>query len=258
MSQWGYNKNNGPDNWFKFYSIAKEGKRQSPIDIVTNKAKYDSQLQSCPFDVKYKCETNMELSNTGHSVKAQMSQKGSELTGGPLKDTYVLEQFHLHWGSQEGKGSEHTIDGVEYDAELHLVHYNTKYGDFGSAANKPDGLAVFGFMVKVGKSHEGFGKLSNGMKSVAPQGGKTAVDSFDPKCLFSEKDLSSYWAYLGSLTTPPLFESVTWIVFKNPMEISQEQMDDLRSLKNCEGCDMVNNYRPPQPLEGRVVSCSFH
>lgn len=36
-----------------------------------------------------------------------------------------------------------------FSAELHLVHYNSKYGDFGSAADKPDGLAVLGIFLKV-------------------------------------------------------------------------------------------------------------
>lgn len=34
--------------------------------------------------------------------------------------------------------------------QLHLVHWNAeKYSSFGEAADKPDGLAVIGFMVKV-------------------------------------------------------------------------------------------------------------
>ena len=45
-----------------------------------------------------------------------------ELTGGPLGDRkYRLEQFHLHWGGQEGRGSEHTVDGKMYDAEVRRV-----------------------------------------------------------------------------------------------------------------------------------------
>ena len=35
-------------------------------------------------------------------------------------------QMHAHWGSCAGHGSEHTVDGKQYDAELHIVHFNTK------------------------------------------------------------------------------------------------------------------------------------
>ena len=33
------------------------------------------------------------------------------ISGGPLMERYILNQFHLHWGSQTGQGSEHTVDG---------------------------------------------------------------------------------------------------------------------------------------------------
>ena len=36
-----------------------------------------------------------------------------------------------------------------FSAELHLVHFNTKYGSFGDAVDKPDGLAVLGILLKV-------------------------------------------------------------------------------------------------------------
>lgn len=36
--------------------------------------------------------------------------------------------------------------------------------------------------------------------------------------------MSKYWAYEGSLTNPPLHESVTWIVFKEPIEMSADQV----------------------------------
>ena len=41
-----------------------------------------------------------------------------ELTGGPLQNTYRLEQFHFHWGETDSRGSEHTIDGKEYPSEV--------------------------------------------------------------------------------------------------------------------------------------------
>ena len=78
----------------------------------------------------------------------------------------------------------------------------------------------------------------------------------------------SYWTYDGSLTTPPLFETVTWIVFKKPMAVSKEQLDIMRNLKCNSPCSghrtfanfnpnedipMIDNYRPPQPINDRIV-----
>ena len=46
-----------------------------------------------------------------------------------ISGNFELAQFHFHWGSSTGsKGSEHTMFGNQFDAELHLVHYNTKCG----------------------------------------------------------------------------------------------------------------------------------
>ena len=37
------------------------------------------------------------------------------LSGGPLEGTYQLAQFHAHWGGENSRGSEHTVDGkVKY------------------------------------------------------------------------------------------------------------------------------------------------
>ena len=40
------------------------------------------------------------------------SSSGAAITGGSLgTDVYNLGEFQLHWGSKEGQGSEHTING---------------------------------------------------------------------------------------------------------------------------------------------------
>lgn len=43
------------------------------------------------------------------------------LSGGPLTESYILEQFHCHWGQDCSCGSEHTIDGKTFAAEVRIV-----------------------------------------------------------------------------------------------------------------------------------------
>uniref|UniRef100_A0A8C0DZ98 Carbonic anhydrase 1 n=1 Tax=Balaenoptera musculus TaxID=9771 RepID=A0A8C0DZ98_BALMU len=121
---------------------------------------------------------------------------------------------------------------------LHIVHWNSaKYSSFAEAASQADGLALIGVLVK---------------------GKKAPFTNFDPSVLLpSSRD---YWTYLGSLTHPPLYESIIWIIKEN-ISISSEQLAQFRSLlSNVEGDKEVpikHNNRPPQPLKGRTVKASF-
>ena len=54
----------------------------------------------------------------------------------------------------------------------------------------------------------------------------TIPGSLDPTSLLPES--KAYWTYLGSLTTPPFLESVIWIVFKNAIEMSHEQLEQVK------------------------------
>lgn len=55
-----------------------------------------------------------------------------------------------------------------------------------------------------------------------PQGQQTTFLNFDPKNLLPAS--LNFWTYEGSLTTPPLYESVTWIVLKDPISVSSAQV----------------------------------
>ena len=74
--------------------------------------------------------------------------KGSSLIGANLENPYNLVQFHFHWGSEDSLGSEHAVNGEKADAELHLVHLNSKYSDVTEALANKDGLAVLGIFLK--------------------------------------------------------------------------------------------------------------
>ena len=46
---------------------------------------------------------------------------------GGLNGSYEFAQAHLHWGSKDNAGSEHTIDGKHYPMEMHLVFWNKQF-----------------------------------------------------------------------------------------------------------------------------------
>ncbi|XP_025076363.1 carbonic anhydrase 2-like isoform X2 [Pomacea canaliculata] len=259
MAHWGYGSTNGPSSWSHHYPAAR-GERQSPINIATGKAKYDTKLVEKPLKIDYHPEECMCLENNGHTFKANCKEK-STLTGGPLgDDEYRLIQFHLHWGGKDDRGAEHTIDGKVYAAELHLVHWNTsKYKTFEEAVDKQDGLAVLCMFIKVGNSHPGFELLCKDFDRIKCKGKSCSIDEHFSPAVLLPNDTSRYWTYPGSLTTPPCFESVTFILFQETLEFSPEQLAALRSLKfgDESSDDMVDNFRPCCYIGTRTVRASF-
>nr|4CNV_A Chain A, CARBONIC ANHYDRASE 2 [Bos taurus] len=251
---WGYGKHNGPEHWHKDFPIA-DGERQSPVDIDTKAVDQDPALK--PLALVYGEATSDRMVNNGHSFNVEYddSEDKAVLKDGPLTGTYRLVQFHFHWGSSDDQGSEHTVDRKKYAAELHLVHWNTKYGDFGTAAQQPDGLAVVGVFLKVGDANPALQKVLDALDSIKTEGKSTDFPNFDPGSLLP--NVLDYWTYPGSLTTPPLLESVTWIVLKEPISVSSQQMLKFRTLNfNAEGEPellMLANWRPAQPLKDRQV-----
>merc|ERR1711962_1402609 len=56
----------------------------------------------------------------------------------------------------------------------------------------------------------------------------------------ADKTMSTYWSYMGSLTTPGCSEAVTWVVFHRTLPIAQVQANAFASL-------YTNNYRESRP-----------
>lgn len=255
---WGYSEEDGPHTWAVNYPLA-AGKAQSPINIVRTSAEYDKDLEDTPLQFQYTGDDGYTVVNTGESFKVDLKHN-SELEGGPLTGCYRLEQFHFHWGSDDDRGSEHTIDGKAYAAELHLVHWNfTKYNSFSAAVSRPDGLAVVGVMIQAGEENQGFKELEDTLKLVKVGGQSCKIPKrFNPSNLLPE-DTRDFWTYHGSLTTPPCYESVQWIVLKEPVQYSSKQLQALRSLKKSifDNECIQNNFRPPVPVGIRKVRASF-
>ncbi|XP_025056025.1 carbonic anhydrase 1 [Alligator sinensis] len=252
---WGYEGSNGPDQWHKLYPIA-SGDHQSPIDIKTKGVNKDPSLGR--LQITWNSGTCKEIINVGHSFHVNFEDKDNQsvVTGGPLTGSYRLRQFHFHWGPVDDRGSEHAVDGAKYASELHLVHWNSdKYSSIAEASDKPDGLAIVTVFLKVGPPNEKLQEIVKALGAVKTKGKQAPFTNFDPSTLLPKS--MDYWTYNGSLTHPPLYESVIWIIFKEPITISSEQLAQFRSiLSSAEGetpCPILTNHRLCQPLKGRVV-----
>uniref|UniRef100_G1KPK2 Carbonic anhydrase n=1 Tax=Anolis carolinensis TaxID=28377 RepID=G1KPK2_ANOCA len=253
MLHWGYEEDNGPSHWKEVFPLA-NGDRQSPIDIKTQEAKYDPTLR--PLYPRYDPSSAKVILNNGHSTSVEFddTENKSVLCGGPLMGNYRLRQIHFHWGSSDDIGSEHAVDGTKFAAELHVVHWNAdKYASFVEAACEADGLAVMAVFLKLGECNPQLQKITDFLDAIKAKGKQHRFTNFDPSCLLPRS--LDYWTYLGSLTTPPLLESVIWIILKEPINVCSEQLSKFRNLL-CTGegeaaCCLLKNFRPPQPLRGR-------
>lgn len=220
---WSYTGKDGPSHWGDnepAFTACNAGKQQSPIDIHdAHKASLDPIL----FDYRASQAT---VTNNGHTI--QVALNGSEkihLAG----EDYRLLQFHFHTPSEEA------IDGKRYPMVAHLVHQN-----------ESGQLAVISVLIKQGKHNASLAPLFGSLPSREGEI-KLLSSDFNPSDLLPAQ--RGYYAFTGSLTTPPCSEGVHWQIMEEPIEISTEQWQAFRKL-------YPMNARPLQQLYGRVVDVS--
>ncbi|XP_043574508.1 carbonic anhydrase 4a [Chiloscyllium plagiosum] len=260
--QWCYDIQNvscGPATWKNDYATCGL-KSQSPINIVTKKAKFNENLTPFIFHGYDHVDTkvNWPITNNGHTVTVTLN-KDITIKGGNLPYTYKAAQFHYHWGTETDPGSEHTIDGEQYPMEMHIVHYNEKYGNLENALKHSDGVAVLGFLFEESnENNEGINVIIQALKSISTSGGKSQLKPFALNRLIPDREkLKKYYRYQGSLTTPGCDEAVIWTVFAEPIPISKNQLNTFSaSLFYSDSEPMKLNFRPVQKLNDRPVYVS--
>lgn len=55
-------------------------------------------------------------------LSAKWPQACPYLSGGPYEGNYVFAQIHFHWGENEMKGSEHSVDGARFEIYFKSSH----------------------------------------------------------------------------------------------------------------------------------------
>lgn len=209
------------------------GMRQSPINIETAHTETNSTLTSLLFNGWNKAVSG-EYENVGYSVKFVPETLDTTLTN--HVGTYIVLQFHLHWGSDGTQGSEHTINGKKYAITSSFGDTLSVVGVLCEAADIPIKGTVWEQLFPIPTS---YGKHLN-LSSLQ-------YNQFLP----SNQD---YYHYDGSLTTPPCSEIVEWFVLKQPIQIPNEYLTNLRQTQqDSNGTFLVHNFHNVQPLNGRVV-----
>ncbi|NWK68978.1 carbonic anhydrase family protein [Bacillus paramycoides] len=222
--QWSYEGITGPEHWGELrpeYKMCLNGQEQSPIDIKTEQIKQKGDNNH--FRINYQ-PISFSIKNNGHSIEGKANGSDDYLTLG--EDRYSLKQFHFH------TPSEHQFERKHADMELHLVHQNEK-----------NQLAVIGIMIEEGQKNEVFAEMWENLPNSKNTQGDVQHTINIQQLLPSDH---SSFRYMGSLTTPPCTEGVQWIVMKQKIEMSKEQIEAFRTL-------FPTNNRPVQPINGREV-----
>jgi carbonic anhydrase len=218
---WDYKGHAGPAHWSTLDAGFKEcgvGHVQSPIDI--RNASPDKAAPDLQFG--YSAQP-LRILNNGHTI--QVNETAGTLNVGEHR--YQLVQFHFHSPSEE------RINGRSYDMVAHLVHKD----DTGK-------LAVVAVLFKLGHENAALKPVLNNLPIAA--GPEHVIDSIKLNVADLLPAQHGYYHFMGSLTTPPCSENVSWYVLKQAVELSAAQLKTFHRLYN-------HNNRPIQPRGGRSI-----
>jgi carbonic anhydrase len=261
VQNWSYSGEFGPEAWSDMFPDAR-GSHQSPINIITSESVFDQILRDYPLMINYNPACSVIIKNTGRSFEVKKEFQ-PDIFGGPLNNRYRFLQMHMHWGKALEQGSEHLVDGCSYASEIHLVNWNYelfKTPEEAARSSNHSGLAVLGVFVKVGQFNPDFQKIVDSVNDIKLKDNAVITDNLN-LCNFLPSNKSDYWTYEGSLTTPPCSESVRWIVFRQPIEISPDQLKQVRNLHESTDTtsDLLHfNNRPICRVGDRTVFRSFY
>jgi carbonic anhydrase len=218
---WTYEGKEGPENWAKLspeFSTCEAGRNQSPINIEDS---IHAAIKPLKAIQKFPAK---DIFNNGHTVQINFKE-GNMLA---LDNAaFQMKQVHFH------APSENTIHGKSFPLEAHFVHADAK-----------GNLAVIGVMFTEGKANPALAKL---WEQLPEEEGEPII--LKNRVMPSEfmPDNKSYYRFSGSLTTPPCSEGVRWLLMKNPITASKEQIEAFKKAAH------HSNNRPVQALNGRVI-----
>ena len=220
---WSYEGEGGPETWGQLkpeFNVCAIGKRQSPINIDES-----ATLRGPAEPIRFEyAASSASVVNNGHTVQVDLGGDNSITVRGT---NFRLLQFHFHHPSEE------RVNHRSFAMVVHLVHRSTE-----------GKLAVVAVLLEPGPANALINKVWTYMPLDSDDRVGMPPDMLDMRELLPKDQ--RYYQFMGSLTTPPCTEGVLWMVLKQPVAISREQLRLFGQL-------FPNNARPVQPVNGRAI-----
>ena len=219
-THWSYQGAAGPQTWGGLkpeFTLCGAGQRQSPIDIRGGLA-----VDLDPVKFNYQA-TPFGVIDNGNTVQANVAAGNHIEVGGKR---FELVQFHFH------RPSEERIDGRQFEMSLHLVHKDGQ-----------GRLAVVAVLMDKGEPQPAVQKVWNNLPLEKGEELSARAPLELAELLPTDR---RYYTYMGSLTTPPCSEGVQWVVMREPVSMSPEQIDLFARI-------YPMNARPAQQVSGRRI-----
>ena len=233
--------------WQSFADSFCGGLRQSPIDIAVSDVQESEVLIDLVF-TGWDNAVSGNFLNTDHNVQFTPTNSDTAAVENH-RGTYDVQQFHFHWGSENGVGSEHRVNGDQFDAELHFV--TLKRGET-AGSDAGDAFSVVAVFFNIDPNAQVTGIWEQLTPVPTANGATMSVADLRYSDLLP--DNRDYYYYEGSLTTPLCNEIVQWFVLKEPISIPAAVVESFRQVVEDDlGTLLTENFRDAQALNGRTV-----
>ncbi|KAI9353891.1 alpha carbonic anhydrase [Obelidium mucronatum] len=203
-----YEGETGVSHWGQFSTTCEKGEFQSPINFAGEKFL----IEGKPELTWASLTKPFEFLNNGHTLQLQLKQSTPALLSHEINGLdYTVQQVHFH------SPSEHHIEEKYFPLEAHFVH-----------ATADGKLNVIGLFFEIGDENPWFEQFIDNIPTATNQ--TTKVNRLNMNPIISAIEDSEFFSYTGSLTTPPCTEGVLWLVAREPLSISQDQLEKLTKV----------------------------